>query len=116
MESNYIINLQVTIKQRYENKESDPVEAQYDFPLDSRACVTQFWAEIDGKTIMGSIKEKEKAKEIYDDAIASGNGAYLLEQGSIFQLHINAHNRKVQSICCKRWKSSSRKRGPTLYR
>ncbi len=28
----------------------------------------------------GQIKEKEKAKDVYDDAIAGGHGAYLLEE------------------------------------
>ena len=32
------------------------------------------------QVVEGKIKEKEEAKDIYDDAIASGHGAYLLEQ------------------------------------
>ncbi len=35
---------------------------------------------MDGKVVEGQIKEKEKAKDTYDDAIASGHGAYLLEE------------------------------------
>ncbi len=50
--------------------------------MEGRASVCKFWAEIDDKKIIGTIKEKEKAKEIYDDAISSGHGAYLLEQGN----------------------------------
>ena len=67
---------EVTIKQRYENQEQDPIEAVYDFilrihlrlryefPLDPEAAVVDFYAEIDDKKIIGTIKEKEKAKDI----------------------------------------------------
>eukprot|EP01118_Nematostelium_gracile_P006839 TRINITY_DN2208_c0_g1_i1.p1 TRINITY_DN2208_c0_g1~~TRINITY_DN2208_c0_g1_i1.p1 ORF type:complete len:913 (-),score=285.21 TRINITY_DN2208_c0_g1_i1:11-2749(-) len=71
---------QVVIKQRYENREKNPIEGVYDFPLDAKASVYEFWAEIDGKKVVGTIKEKQKAIETYEDAIASGHGAYLLEQ------------------------------------
>ena len=39
-----------------------------------------FAAEIDGKRIVGKLKEKSAARETYDEAIAVGDGAYLLEQ------------------------------------
>lgn len=44
--------------------------------------VCAFRAEIDGKVIEGQIKEKEKAKEQYDDAIASGHGMFLASEVS----------------------------------
>jgi hypothetical protein len=42
--------------------------------LPEGAAVTAFIIEVDGKTIHSKIKEKEEAKEIYDDAIAEGHG------------------------------------------
>lgn len=39
--------------------------------------MTSFVIEIDGKTIHSKIKEKEEAKEIYDDAIAEGHGKLI---------------------------------------
>ena len=53
----------------------------YMFPLDERASVCNFFALVDGKKVEGKIKEKQQAKDEYDDAIASGNSAYLLEEG-----------------------------------
>ena len=44
---------EVEIKQRYENREESPVEAVYEFPLNANAAVCRFWAEIDGKQIIG---------------------------------------------------------------
>jgi poly [ADP-ribose] polymerase len=48
--------------------------------LDPKASICEFYAEIDDKKVVGQIKEKEAAKNIYDDVIASGHGAYMLEQ------------------------------------
>lgn len=38
--------------------------------------VCAFRAEIDGNVIEGQIHEKKKAREKYDDAVASGHGIY----------------------------------------
>jgi hypothetical protein len=40
--------------------------------------------QIDDKVIEGRIKEKEKAKQTYDDAIASGHGIFSV---SLFSIH-----------------------------
>ena len=61
-------------------KNSQPIEAVYEFPLEANASVCGFVAEIDGQRIVGTLKEKETAREEYDEAIAAGDGAYLLEQ------------------------------------
>eukprot|EP01112_Ceratiomyxa_fruticulosa_P009185 TRINITY_DN2395_c0_g1_i2.p1 TRINITY_DN2395_c0_g1~~TRINITY_DN2395_c0_g1_i2.p1 ORF type:complete len:918 (+),score=260.17 TRINITY_DN2395_c0_g1_i2:845-3598(+) len=83
---------EVTIKQRYENVESNPIEAVYNFPLQEKAVVTSFEAEIDGRVVVGKIQEKEQARNTYDDAISAGHGAYLLEESkekpNIFQASI----------------------------
>lgn len=51
------------------------VRAVYSRKLQFSVCA--FRAEIDDKVIEGQIKEKQKAKDTYDDAIASGHGALL---------------------------------------
>jgi Ca-activated chloride channel family protein len=100
---------EITILQRYENNEQQPIEAVYEFPLERNSAVCGFFAQIDEQRIDGICKEKEEAKDIYDDAIASGHGAYLLEQSekpnkftaSIGNLppgtNINRQEKKVES-------------------
>jgi len=61
----------------FDAQEEDPIEAVYEFPLDSNAAVCSFIAEIDGKKVVGEVKEKEEAREVYDDAIAEGHGTSL---------------------------------------
>ncbi|MEI6234885.1 MAG: VIT domain-containing protein [Planctomycetota bacterium] len=70
----------VTVSQRYKNSESVPVEAVYSFPLQESCAVNGFEIEIGGKRVVGKVEEREKAFEQYDDAMAQGHGAFLVDQ------------------------------------
>lgn len=70
----------VTLSQRFRNAEARPIEAAYVFPLDEGAAVCAFEALVDGRRVAGTVMEKEKAFEAYDEAIAAGNGAFLLDE------------------------------------
>jgi Ca-activated chloride channel family protein len=70
----------VVVSQRYRNDESQPIEAVYKFPLDEGAAVCGFEATIDGRHVVGRVEEREKAFADYDEALAWGHGAYLLDQ------------------------------------
>jgi hypothetical protein len=70
----------VTLSQRYVNRESHPIEAVYVFPLDEGAAVCSFEAVVDAVRVTGQAMEREKAFERYDDAMAAGHGAYLLDE------------------------------------
>ncbi|MGB6995691.1 MAG: VIT domain-containing protein, partial [Thermoanaerobaculia bacterium] len=70
----------VTLMQRYRNREDNPIEAVYVFPIDEAAAVCGFEALIDDVHVVGEVKERDEAFEIYDDALAEGHGAYLLDQ------------------------------------
>ena len=69
----------VVSRLEYENEEGNPVEAVFTFPLDESSTVVDFTALIGGRKIVGIVKEKEEAKQAYDDAIASGQSAFLME-------------------------------------
>jgi len=70
----------VTLAQRYVNRETSPIEVVYVFPLDEGAAVCGFEAVIDGALIVGEVKERDRAFEIYDDAMMRGDGALLLDE------------------------------------
>jgi Ca-activated chloride channel family protein len=72
--------VEVTVTQRYRNLEKSPVEAVYVFPLEERAAVCGFAAVVGGKTIHGQVEERDAAFAKYDDAMARGDGAFLLDQ------------------------------------
>ena len=55
-------------------------EVRYAFPLYDGVSVVGFSCHVGNRLIVGEVKEKEKAKEAYRDAIAQGETAGLLEQ------------------------------------
>ncbi|XP_070569266.1 protein mono-ADP-ribosyltransferase PARP4-like [Ptychodera flava] len=71
---------QVIVMQAYFNESKDPIEAKYVFPLDTMAAVCGFEAFINGKHIIGQVKEKETAHKEYKEAISKGHGAYLMDE------------------------------------
>ncbi len=60
------------------------------FPLDEGAAVCGFEAIIDGTLVVGEVKEREAAFEMYDRAIEEGHGAFLLdeERPDVFQASV----------------------------
>eukprot|EP01124_Arcella_intermedia_P025412 TRINITY_DN4546_c0_g1_i1.p1 TRINITY_DN4546_c0_g1~~TRINITY_DN4546_c0_g1_i1.p1 ORF type:complete len:1457 (+),score=497.48 TRINITY_DN4546_c0_g1_i1:44-4372(+) len=71
----------VTITQTFVNKTKNPIEAVYKFPLGDAhsSAVCKFSATIGDKKLVGKCMEKKAAQQVYDDAIASGGSAFLLE-------------------------------------
>ncbi|QSQ11246.1 VIT domain-containing protein [Myxococcus landrumensis] len=70
----------VRVRQRYRNNETSPVEAIYTFPLPSDATLSAFTMTCAGRRVEGIVKEREEAFQTYDDALAAGHGAALLDQ------------------------------------
>ncbi|KAL9954878.1 hypothetical protein ACROYT_G042463 [Oculina patagonica] len=105
------INIQVDVQgftahvlatMKYTNKDENPIEAIYIFPLDEQAAVCGFQATIDGRTIVAEVQEKQEARDTYDDAISSGQSAFLLEESDessdIFQISVGNLPPKKEAI------------------
>ena len=72
------LNAQLT----YVNQQLDgdrPIECTFKFELAEKTVVSKLVATINEKTVQAVIKEKQEAKEKYDDAIAAGNAAVYAE-------------------------------------
>ncbi|KAM9318293.1 von Willebrand factor A domain-containing protein 5A-like isoform 2-T3 [Pholidichthys leucotaenia] len=78
----------------YENKEDKPIEAVFIFPIPGDAAVCHFSARIGQTEIVAEVKEKQKARDEYDDALSSGQQAFLLEESEqspdIFTLSVGS--------------------------
>ncbi|KAF4093629.1 hypothetical protein AMELA_G00004010 [Ameiurus melas] len=61
------------------NKANVSQEVFFEVELPKTAFITNFSMEIDGKTYVGEVKEKEKAKEEYETAVSSGHTAGLVK-------------------------------------
>uniref|UniRef100_F6V7V1 VIT domain-containing protein n=4 Tax=Ciona intestinalis TaxID=7719 RepID=F6V7V1_CIOIN len=81
---------EVVVLQQYTNTSTATFEAKYVFPLDDSAAVCGFEAFINGKHVIGKVKEKEVAHKEYKEAVAAGHGAYLMdeERADVFTISI----------------------------
>ncbi|XP_068682232.1 von Willebrand factor A domain-containing protein 5A-like [Montipora foliosa] len=93
---------QVVASMKYTNNEENPIEAIYIFPLDEQAAVCGFKATVDGRTIVAEIQGKEEARDTYDDALSSGQSAFLLEESDessdIFQISVGNLQPKKEAL------------------
>ena len=55
------------------------LEATYQFPLEPDTRLASLEAELDGKTIMAKIYDRDKARETYDNAVSSGKATVLVK-------------------------------------
>jgi Ca-activated chloride channel family protein len=70
----------VTVTQIYENQGKSPIHAKYVFPGSTRAAVHGMRIRVRDKAVVAKIKEREKAKQEFEEAKAAGKSASLLEQ------------------------------------
>ncbi|MFI5378668.1 MAG: VIT domain-containing protein [Tepidisphaerales bacterium] len=70
----------ITAEQTFVNLEPKAIEAVYTFPLPENAAVCGFEIIFGDRVLTGVVEEKEKAIEKYEDAIADGHAAYMVEQ------------------------------------
>src|SRR5713101_6446245 len=70
----------VKVVQTYRNEGSRPINATYVFPAATRAAVYAMRMRIGDQVIVAKIKEREVAKQEFDDAKQQAKSASLLEQ------------------------------------
>lgn len=70
----------VEVTQSFENPFTTTLEAVYIFPLPDEAAVDDMLIRIGDRTIQGSIKKRQEAVAIYEQARKQGHTAGLLEQ------------------------------------
>jgi Ca-activated chloride channel family protein len=70
----------VQVLQTYRNEGSRPINASYVFPASTRAAVYAMHMKIGDQVIVAKIKEKQAAKQEFDEAKKQGKSASLLEQ------------------------------------
>ena len=70
---------QITQTQRFINNEKTALETTFEFELPKGCAVSSFSADVGDRHLTGRVQEKHKAEERYDDALAAGHSAVLLE-------------------------------------
>lgn len=70
----------ISLTQHFSNPLSKTVELEYLFPLPHKAAIVDFEIHISKRVIRGELRETEKAREDYEQALANGQQAALMEQ------------------------------------
>ena len=69
-----------TVRQQFHNPYAEKIEAVYAFPLPENAAINEFIMTVGQRKIRGIIREREEAKQLYQEARAQGHVASLLTQ------------------------------------
>jgi Ca-activated chloride channel family protein len=70
----------VTVTQQFGNPFKQPIELEYLFPLPAKGAIVDYQITIGNRTIRADLKEIETARRTYQEAVAQGKRASLLEQ------------------------------------
>src|ERR1035437_7951762 len=78
----------VTVHQVYKNEGKNALEAIYTFPASTNAAVYAMEMRIGARKIIAKIKEKQQARQEYEQAKSEGKRTSLLEQQrpNVFQM------------------------------
>ncbi|GGM75410.1 inter-alpha-trypsin inhibitor domain-containing protein [Lentzea pudingi] len=68
------------VKAGFVNTHDTALEATYVFPLPDRAAVTGMKMTAGDRTVAADLQERAQARQTYDDAIAAGNRASIVEE------------------------------------
>jgi len=60
--------------------EKSPIETTFEFPLEDSTVLSKLVATIDDRVVVAVVKEKETAKNNYNDALAAGNAVVFAEK------------------------------------
>jgi len=71
---------EVIVSQTYRNDERVNIEAVYTFPLPLDAVLLELQVEIGGRVLTGVVVGKQAAEETYEDAVGSGDAAFMLQE------------------------------------
>jgi Ca-activated chloride channel family protein len=76
--SGFVARARVT--QTFENPWDEPIEAVYVFPLPHAAAVDEMTLVVGARRSVGRIERRAEARRVYEEALAGGHTAALLEQ------------------------------------
>lgn len=81
----------IHVAQTYSNDGKTPINARYVFPASTKASVHGMTMQIGDKKITAKIKEKEEAKQEFEEAKQEGKSASLLEEErpNVFTMNVS---------------------------
>ena len=92
---------EVTLRHLFVNDGQEPLEATYQTPIPAGAAVGSYSFTVGDRRFVGEIDRRETARERYDEAIAEGRTAALLdeERGTFFTQHVGNIPPGAEVVC-----------------
>ena len=91
--------LEMSVEQRFRNPGEESVEVVYTFPLPWRAMLLGVEVLLGDKRLTGCVLEKSYAAEKYEDTVADGNAAIMLERNHDESYTLNLGNLAAKERC-----------------
>lgn len=83
---------EIFVTQTYQNEGNTPINASYLFPASTKVTVHGMTMQIGNNIVTAQIKEKEEAKQEFEEAKSEGKSASLLEQKRSNVFHMDVAN------------------------
>lgn len=82
--------VELSMSQIFENTGDKDIEGVYIFPIPDTAVITDFEANLGGRTLKARVEEKERAQEAYEAALERGDRVLSLEEidDNVFRINI----------------------------
>lgn len=91
--------LEMQVEQRFRNTTKDSVEVVYTFPLPWRAVLLGVDVKLGTRQLVGSVSEKAEAGQKYEDTLADGDAAIMLERNHDQSYTLNLGNLAAKEPC-----------------
>jgi Ca-activated chloride channel family protein len=91
--------LEVSVEQRFRNPSPDDLEIVYTFPLPSGAVLLGVDVRLGERQLSGAVVEKRQATQAYEESIAAGDAAIMLEKNCDHSYSLNLGNLAAGESC-----------------
>ena len=91
--------LAMCVEQRFRNTTQDSVEMVYSFPLPWRAVLLGVDVTLGTRQLVGAVSEKAEAAQKYEDTLADGDAAIMLERNHDETYTLNLGNLAANETC-----------------
>lgn len=91
--------LEVAVEQRFRNRAEQNIEIVYTFPLPGGAVLLGVEVRLGERQLSGAVVEKREAAQAYEDRLAAGDAAIMLEKNHDHSYSLNLGNLAAGEAC-----------------
>ena len=91
----------IVLEQTFRNPHDEPLRVTYTLPLPADGAVSGFAFRVGDERVVGRVEPKQRARELFEDAVLRGHTAALLDQerSSLFTQEVGNVPPRTQVVC-----------------